>query len=225
MLGGFDVLQEPDVIDSNLLLKELEEQRILISFSNVADVGGGIGRVVKHVLLKRFDKVDLVEPSPRLLASAPSYLATNDCSLEEEEEGDEEKVGCDKSSTSWDKDEINSKVTFTNQGLQDWSPIEGTYDLIWAQWSIVYLHDADLISFLQRCKQALKEGGVVVIKENTTDEDMGFMVDKDDASLIRSPAYFNTLFSIAGFTTIIEKSQLGFPSELYTVKMFVLKNL
>lgn len=39
-----------------------------------ADCGAGIGRVTKHLLLERFDYVDIVEQSPRLLQAAPKYV-------------------------------------------------------------------------------------------------------------------------------------------------------
>ena len=38
------------------------------------DCGAGIGRVTKHLLLDRFDTVDIVEQSPRLLQAAPKYV-------------------------------------------------------------------------------------------------------------------------------------------------------
>lgn len=38
------------------------------------DCGAGIGRVTKHLLLERFDSVDIVEQSPRLLRAAPKYV-------------------------------------------------------------------------------------------------------------------------------------------------------
>ena len=38
------------------------------------DCGAGIGRVTKHLLLDRFDSVDIVEQSPRLLQAAPKYI-------------------------------------------------------------------------------------------------------------------------------------------------------
>ena len=39
-----------------------------------SDCGAGIGRVTKHLLLERFESVDVVEQSPRLLQAAPKYI-------------------------------------------------------------------------------------------------------------------------------------------------------
>ncbi len=41
-------------------------------------IGAGIGRVSKHLLLHRFQHVDLIEQSPRLLAAAPEYIGVQD---------------------------------------------------------------------------------------------------------------------------------------------------
>lgn len=38
------------------------------------DCGAGIGRVTKHVLLKWFEKIDLVEPSPVQIEKAKTYI-------------------------------------------------------------------------------------------------------------------------------------------------------
>jgi protein N-terminal methyltransferase len=72
-----------------------------------------------------------------------------------------------------------------NMGLEDWQPEEGVkYDLIWIQWCVGHLTDEQLIHFLGRCKTALKEGGVIVVKENnsTTEADD---FDEVDSSVTR----------------------------------------
>jgi protein N-terminal methyltransferase len=63
-----------DVRDSNLFLDSLSEMRPQLRFGRAADCGAGIGRVSKNFLLKRFESVELVEQSPRLLRAAPEYL-------------------------------------------------------------------------------------------------------------------------------------------------------
>lgn len=44
------------------------------SLRRKSDCGAGIGRVTKHLLLDRFDAVDIVEQSPRLIQAAPKYV-------------------------------------------------------------------------------------------------------------------------------------------------------
>ncbi|CDW99528.1 hypothetical protein [Sporisorium scitamineum] len=46
-----------------------------------------------------------------------------------------------------------------------------TYDLVWAQWCLQHLSDRDLIAFLKRSKAALKEGGIIGVKENVCTEE------------------------------------------------------
>ena len=41
----------------------------------------------------------------------------------------------------------------------------------------------DAVAFLQRCKEELRPGGMVFVKENVCDN--GFVVDREDASLTR----------------------------------------
>lgn len=73
-------------------------------------------------------------------------------------------------------------------GLEEWVPEigegENKYDLVWTQWCVGHLTDEQLVAYLQRCKSALAEDGLIVIKENTTvlgnDE-----FDKEDSSVTR----------------------------------------
>ena len=38
-------------------------------------------------------------------------------------------------------------------GVQAFDPAPTTYDVVWVQWVIGHLTDADLVAFLRRCKQ------------------------------------------------------------------------
>ena len=70
-------------------------------------------------------------------------------------------------------------------GLEDWQPTEGVqYDLVWVQWCVGHLTDVQLIRFLRRCKSALNDNGVIVLKENnsTADKDL---FDNVDSSVTR----------------------------------------
>ncbi|CAK8997715.1 N-terminal Xaa-Pro-Lys N-methyltransferase 1-B (Alpha N-terminal protein methyltransferase 1A-B) (Methyltransferase-like protein 11A-B) (X-Pro-Lys N-terminal protein methyltransferase 1A-B) (NTM1A-B) [Durusdinium trenchii] len=44
------------------------------------------------------------------------------------------------------------------------------YDVIWAQWVLLYLTDEDLVAFLQRCKKGLRPNGMIFVKENVVIE-------------------------------------------------------
>ena len=79
-----------------------------------------------------------------------------------------------------DKDGIGK---ICNVGLEDWSP-EAKYDLIWNQWCLGHLTDAQLVMYLGKCGSALKDGGMVIVKENmsTNGEDV---FDELDSSVTR----------------------------------------
>lgn len=104
--------------------------------------------------------------------------------------------------------------------LQEFTPEAGRYDVIWIQWCIGHLTDADLVEFFSRAKAGLKPGGFFVLKENVARN--GFVLDKDDHSVTRSDAYFRKLFRQAGLHLNQMKAQKGFPQELFPVKMYAL---
>ena len=79
------------------------------------------------------------------------------------------------------------KCRFFSFELQDWEPPKGKYTVIWIQWVVGHLTDDDFAAFFKRCQKGLKPGGLVVLKENTCTT--GFIVDKEDSSVTRSPLY------------------------------------
>lgn len=36
--------------------------------------------------------------------------------------------------------------------------------MVWIQWVVGHLHDLDFISFFRRCRNGLRDGGVIVLK-------------------------------------------------------------
>ncbi|EAA31785.1 DUF858-domain-containing protein [Neurospora crassa] len=115
-------------------------------------------------------------------------------------------------------------------GLEEWVPEvgegENKYDLVWTQWCVGHLTDEQLVAYLQRCKSALAEDGLIVIKENTTvlgnDE-----FDKEDSSVTRGEATFQKVFQKAGLKVVKAEFQKGFPQtrtmKLLPVRMYALK--
>lgn len=107
---------------------------------------------------------------------------------------------------------------------KDFFPAEDTYDLVWIQWVVGHFTDVDFLKVLKRCRAALREGGVVVVKDNVVAEgDGAFKVDSEDSSMTRSLAYFRSLFSHAGVRVVHQVQQDGFPGELFPVYMFALE--
>lgn len=191
VLQGFGFLTEPDVRDSNIFLDNLLLKRPNLRLDNAADCGAGIGRITKHFLLSRFQHVDLVEQSPRLLNSSHNYIGTPN----------------------------NTRITCINIGLQDFKPAANSYDVIWIQWVIGHIHDLDCIQFFRRCAAGLRPNGVIILKDNTS-EDWTFVVDKSDHSVSRAPRYIQLITQLAGLQLLMEEKQTGFPPDLYPVRMF-----
>lgn len=72
------------------------------------DCGAGIGRITKRLLLPLFDTVDMVDVTREFLDEAKKYLGA-----------DGKRVD-----------------NYFCQGLQDFVPGTGRYDVIWIQWVI-----------------------------------------------------------------------------------------
>jgi len=192
VLGGFESLDPPDVSSSLKFVAALASDHGL-PLGRALDVGAGIGRVTKGVLLKRFDAVDLLEVSPRLVAAAPEYIG----------EGAE-------------------RCRFFAVGMEAFEPKAGGYAVVWIQWVIGHLTDVDLVKWLGKCADALVEGGCVVVKDNVTDTE-AFWVDQDDSSVTRGRKYMEFLFEEAGMEVVCCWESEGFPNEIYPVPMWALR--
>jgi protein N-terminal methyltransferase len=192
VLGGYGRITPEDVKGSNLFLDKLAALRPSLSFDRAGDCGAGIGRVTKHLLLHRFNHVDIIEQSPRLTAAAPEYIG-----------------------------EMSSRSTCIVQKLQDFTPEPNTYDVFWIQWVMGHLHDHDVIAFYRRLARGLKPGGVIILKDNCS-TDWTFVVDTEDNSVARCLPYIRLLINLAGLEIVMEELQTDFPSELYPVTTFAI---
>ncbi|SPO36936.1 related to TAE1 - AdoMet-dependent proline methyltransferase [Pseudozyma flocculosa] len=101
------------------------------------------------------------------------------------------------------------------------------YDVVWNQWCLQHLSDKDLVAFLKRSRQALKDGqgeeGIIVVKENVCQEaadgNETVWYDDEDHSITRSTKAYERVFAEAGLKVIKCEVQQGLPQELFTVKM------
>jgi protein N-terminal methyltransferase len=92
--------------------------------------------------------------------------------------------------------------TVLHQGSRDWYP-EKKYDLIWTQWCVGHLMDSQLIDYTVRCRNALTENGLMVVKENLSTHNLGHdMYDDEDSSVTRTDAKSRQIFQAAGMTII-----------------------
>ena len=193
VMGGLANISGTDVTGSRKLLKKVKELRPNCQTKYALDCGAGIGRVSKRLLLPLFDKVDLVEQNPQFLEKAKKYIGAA-----------VDRVG-----------------NFFPTGLQDFTPETSKYDVIWCQWVLSHLTDSDLVSFLVRCASGLSDGGLIIVKENISNEES--VLDEVDSSVTRSKSDFVKVFEEAHLKIIEEVVQDSFPKELYDVCMFVLE--
>mmetsp|Transcript_2185 Transcript_2185/g.2961 ORF Transcript_2185/g.2961 Transcript_2185/m.2961 type:complete len:243 (+) Transcript_2185:226-954(+) len=163
------------------------------------DVGAGFGRVTKLILLKRYQEIRLVEGNEAISKRSKLYLGKKRA----------------------------SKCTFTNSTLQDlnldsWDrqPI----DLIWIQWTLQYLTDADVVECLKKLVLHLRPGvGVLVVKENrphgTAREDR-FQMDtpagNERYDITRPDAHHRLLFQQANLR--VDCAEKGVETNTYALK-------
>lgn len=119
------------------------------------------------------------------------------------------------------------------QGLESWEPpADRRYELIWNQWCLGHLTDAQLVNYLRRAAKALtgvgteagqEEKGWIMVKENLSKEEDGDIFDAEDSSVTRTDRNFRRIFGEAGLNIVKAGRQENFPSELYTVMMYALR--
>ena len=195
MLGGFSHLSDNDVSESrDTILEFFEGPTARVSPDIALDCGAGIGRVSKRLLLQIFKQVELVEQNPLFLKKAKSYL----------------------------KPYRDRVLAYHAMGLQDFYPEPDRYSIIWCQWVLAHLNDKDLLEFLKRSMDALKQGGLIVVKENLVHEREGRTFHADDSSETRSGKVFTDLFLRAGLRILKEDQQKNFPNGMLEVRTFVL---
>jgi len=183
------------------------------------DVGAGIGRVTSDVLLHLVDHVLLLEPVAPLvqqaLANARDWpaLVTKQksvtfvqgilqvrCKLLVLFTPEIIAETCQAFNPSRPlhplPDVADSTITLLDRiGSPDehLSDIDSGFDVIWCQWCLGYLDDPDLVSFLQRSKNALRDiekgKSLIIVKENccsdSEDGSAKTVFDEDDSSYTR----------------------------------------
>lgn len=129
-------------------------------FAQALDVGAGIGRVASEVLQRHCTRLDLLEPMAKHLDVARRSLGA-----------------------AWPGD-------FIVGTLQDFSlSDQRQYNLIWCQWVLMYVTDADALAFLRRCRsELLARAGVLVVKENVARASSGSYFDDERGELWRERA-------------------------------------
>lgn len=203
VLGGFGEqtpVPKADIVGSGTFLRKLQTrmecpanmQKLTI------DMGAGIGRITRDLLWKVSDRCDLLEPVEPFVAQMHNEL---------QEVAQKGRLG-----------------DIYPIGMQEWrcDPAKlGHYWLVWCQWCVGQLPDAELVEFWLRCKDALMPNGTLMVKENIAPVEDIF--DPTDLSVTRTDAKFRELFQLAGYKLIASDIQRGMPKELYPVRMYCLK--
>lgn len=152
------------------------------------DVGAGVGRVTKTILLKRYGQVRLVEGDAALSKRSRTYLGKKRCA--------------------------NGRCTFTCamlQNLQNLPPDEESYDVVWVQWCLQYLTDVDVILAIKNLASSLTEKtGYLIIKENRpygSARGDRFQMDTPSCSgrydITRTDNHHRLLFQRAGLVVVL----------------------
>lgn len=84
-----------------------------------------------------------------------------------------------------------------------------------------HLTDRDLLIFLLRCKNALKENGVIIIKDNVSRQ--GCRLDPLDSSVIREMNVLRNIVERAGMAILAEERQRGFPELCVPIWMIAIQ--
>ena len=206
------------------------------------DVGAGIGRVTRDVLLHLVQDVVLVEPVDKYIQEAWSRARFQENPVIDQDSIDAEDETLEEIDfrVPWkgvrEKRTSVTLIQSTHQSLDPSSPLSSTkfigrvgykpgsdelgdinskFDVIWCQWSLGHLSNSDLVLFLGRAKQALRDPeGVIVVKENVCAEiggstNGGTVFDDQDSSLTRcvSSAMILTKSALTHLKVPIERSR------------------
>ncbi|KAJ7411861.1 Alpha N-terminal protein methyltransferase 1B [Willisornis vidua] len=193
MMGDYIELSNTDVESSREFLRKFVGGVGKAGTNRALDCGSGIGRISKHVLLPVFKSVELVDMMENFLAEVPNYL-----------QGKEDRV-----------------EMYYCKSLQEFTPAPQRYDVIWIQWVSGYLTDKDLLEFLIRCQNGLKDNGVIILKDNVARE--GCTLDCLDSSVIRDLNILHSLIDMSGLTILREERQEGFPEQCVPVWMLAMQ--
>ncbi|CAF0759790.1 unnamed protein product [Didymodactylos carnosus] len=201
MLGGYSVVHESDIQESEQLLKTLFRvrktcQEITHCFHSGVQLGCGIGRVTKHLLVKYFNRIDIND----LL---PEYIEQTKLNLGEDLVDKVDKTYC--------------------CSIADLIVDKSRYDVIWTQWVLGYLDADSAVQLLKRLKLSLKKHGLIILKDNCSDQPE---FDPDDQYYVRSPLQFYDVAHRSGLTVVKDqRSRLKqVVRELLPIRIFVLAN-
>lgn len=140
VLGGLGSLNEKDIDFSREFLFSVFKTKK--SCSIALDVGAGIGRISKNLLLHFVEKVSLIEPNHMFVIEALKNLNNSILFIHE------------------------SSIAKFNPNIEE----KDVYDIMWIQWILIYVSDACLLNFLKKIQVCLKNDCCVIVKENVSEK-------------------------------------------------------
>ena len=203
VLGGFPLVSKADLQGSANFLAKLRRASDTYPASRrldrVVDCGAGIGRVTLGFLSRVADRVDIVEPVVKftdVISEGADFRELREAGV----------VG-----------------EIYNVGLQDWTPAVN-YDIIWNQWCVGQLTDAQLKDYLRRIRDKVNQGGWIVVKENLSSRSDGADIfDSTDSSVTRTDVKFRQIFEEVGLQVVATELQRGMPMQLFKVRTYALQ--
>lgn len=196
VMAGVGPLHDTDIADSYRFLtggaSPLWPHPTYRADARALDIGAGIGRVSGALLLKLCGEVDLVDGSAAYLERARASLS-----------GESPQTP----HASHQRGRLGQTVC---SDLQSFVPRPQSYDLVWVQWTTMFLTDDDLRRLLADCQRALTPNGLIVLKDNVIDEVKGdkglldgrYIVDEVDASVSRTRQHLLELIQEVGLSVV-----------------------
>ncbi|EUB54378.1 Methyltransferase-like protein [Echinococcus granulosus] len=172
------------------------------------DCGAGIGRITKHLLLPYFTTVDMVDMTGKFLDASSAYIGRPNA------------------------DRVGNRFCCP---LQDFTPPEGRYDIIWVQWVIGHLTLSASAKFLRRCAAALRPCDSTATSTATVPIRRSIIVLKDnvfsgaksrfrevESSFVRTHDELLEVFRKAKLRVLLDERQTNMPSYIRPIYAFVL---
>lgn len=200
-----DALEGLAFLDRLILLESSSQKNNnnqKLKFARAIDAGAGVGRVTKHILLKRYDMVNLVEADSGWSKRSKTYLGRKRA----------------------------ARCTFTCSRIEELvhdSDDSSRIDLVWLQWTLQYLTDADAVETLQNlATRLILRTGILIVKENrpygAARQDR-FQMDTPGVSgrydITRSDDHHRLLFQRAGLT--VNMTEEGVETNTYALSLTV----
>jgi len=197
-----EIVEERWIVRKEMLVSENSNYNHIkkLKFARAIDAGAGVGRVTKHILLKRYDCVQLVEADSGWSKRSKTYL------------GRKRAARCTFTC---------SRIEELDQDSDDTSSI----DLVWLQWTLQYLTDADAVETLQNlAARLILRTGILIVKENrpygAARQDR-FQMDTPGVSgrydITRSDDHHRLLFQRAGLT--VNQTEEGVETNTYALSL------